>query len=95
MKDLNELYPDAWDDDLYPQKLQWRVDAERSAYKAGYTQAVTDLSAENEKLMEALRNIVLFTDEMQNAKTDFDYNMSSAERKAAIIRAKQLITEEK
>lgn len=55
MKDLNELYPDAWDDDLYPQKLQWRVDAERRAYKAGYTQAVTDLNAENEKLREALR----------------------------------------
>lgn len=65
------------------------------SFTAGYTQAVTDRSAENEKLREALREIVQFTDEMQNAKTDFDYNMSSTERKAAIIRAKQLITEEK
>ncbi|BES63066.1 hypothetical protein [Dysgonomonas capnocytophagoides] len=67
----------------------------REGYLSGYTQAVTDRSAENEKLREALREIVQFTDEMQNAKTDFDYNMSSTERKAAIIRAKQLITEEK
>lgn len=56
---------------------------------------VTGLSVENEKLREALMDIVLYTDDMQNAKTDFDYNMSSTERKAAIIRAKQLITEEK
>lgn len=28
------------------------------AYTAGYTQAVTDLSAENEKLREALRELV-------------------------------------
>lgn len=53
----------------------------------------TDLNAENEKLREVLREIVKYTDEMQIAKTDYDYNISSAERKATIIKAKQLITE--
>ena len=40
---------------------------------------------------ETLRDIVKYTDEMEVAKTDFDYNISSAERKLSISKAKQLL----
>lgn len=64
---------------------------------AGYTQAVTDLSTdlstENAQLREALREIVKHTDDMMNARTDLEYNLSSVNRTNAIEQAKQLLTD--
>ncbi len=60
-------------------------------FKAGYTQAVTDLSAENAQLREALRELVELTDKMENAKTDIEYNIASVARKDIITNAKGLI----
>ena len=53
----------------------------------------TDLSTENAQLREALREIVKHTDDMMNARTDLEYNLSSVNRTNAIEQAKQLLTE--
>lgn len=64
-------------------------------FTAGYTQAVTDLSAENEKLREALRET---SKELEQVFLDwYPYdNEKEIFRIGAIVeKAKQLITEEK
>lgn len=87
---VKELYPDAWDDDLYPVKLQWRVDDERRAYKDGYTQAETDLNIENEKLRDALREVTnYFSDRMKKEGGLYSYELDIYRK------SKQLTTEEK
>lgn len=51
------------------------------------------LYTENAKLMEALTEIVKHTDDMMNARTDLEYNLSSVNRTNAIEQAKQLLTD--
>lgn len=48
---------------------------------------------ENAQLREALREIVKHTDDMMNARTDLEYNLSSVNRTNAIEQAKQLLTD--
>lgn len=62
----------------------YKEDAEID-FTAGYTQAVTDLSAENEKLRDALRDLVEMCDKI---KLDDRFYTE-------ISKAKLLITEEK
>lgn len=57
----------------------------------GYTQAVTDQQDTLTQYKEALSLIVELTDDMENAKNDFEYNIRSAERKVLIAKAKQLL----
>lgn len=59
------------------------------AFKSG----ATIFSTENAQLREALREIVKHTDEMMNARTDLEYNLSSVNRTNAIEQAKQLLTD--
>lgn len=49
-----QLYPDALDDDLYPMKLQWRVNDARGAYIEGYNEMSSQLEAYKESLTELL-----------------------------------------
>lgn len=53
-------------------------------FESGYTQAVTDLSAENEKLREALRELIEDIEEREYGECFEDL----------LRKAKQLITEE-
>ena len=57
------------------------------AFTAGYTQAVTDLNAENEKLREALQSMFELVDVARSDNQEV--------RNKAFEKAKQLITEEK
>lgn len=66
------------------------------AFTAGYTQAVTDLSAENEKLMESLREIVDKVNMLTYSIVEENIEVNSeffAETMDALAKAKQLITE--
>lgn len=69
------------------------------AFTAGYTQAVTDLSAENEKLREALREIINECEEwvITGAETsnncEGNHYVEIDDLKSLIEKAKQLITE--
>lgn len=66
------------------------------AFTAGYTQAVTDLNAENEKLREALRDLV---EDIEDSK--IYWRLANTPMYKALItpeifeKAKHLITEEK
>lgn len=57
------------------------------AFTAGYTQAVTDLNSENEKLREALQSMFELVDVARSDNQEV--------RNQAFAKAKQLITEEK
>ena len=69
------------------------------SYKDGYTQAITDLSAENEKLMEALREIINECEEwvITGAETsnncEGNHYVEIDDLKSLIEKAKQLITD--
>lgn len=58
----------------------------REGYLSGYTQAVTDRSAENEKLREALQAMFELVDVARSDNREI--------RNKAFEKAKQLITEE-
>lgn len=67
-------------------------------FTAGYTQAVTDLSAENEKLREALRELIDKVNMLTYSIVEEDIQVNSeffAETMDALAKAKQLITDEK
>lgn len=66
-----------------------QIDFISQCYLAGYN----SLSTENAQLREALREIVKHTDDMMNARTDLEYNISSVNRTNAIEQAKQLLTD--
>lgn len=76
-------------DEIYNSHIEYAS----QCYTAGYTQAITDLSTENAQLRDALSLIVELTDDMENAKNDFEYNIRSAERKVLIAKSKQLLTD--
>ena len=56
-----------------------------------YERQIEDLSTQLAAYKEALSMIVELTNDMENAKTDFEYNIRSAERKVLIAKAKTLI----
>lgn len=70
------------------------------SYKDGYTQAITDLSAENEKLREALRELIKESEEYVIPDADranssqYDHYIEIDDFKSLVTKAK-LITEEK
>lgn len=63
-------------------------------FTAGYTQAVTDLNAENEKLREVLREFVDIEERILGLNKNKTW-VSESEILQVIDKAKQLITEEK
>lgn len=75
----------------------YKEDAEID-FTAGYTQAVTDLSAENEKLREFLGELIDKVNMLTYSIVEEDIEVNSdffAETMDALAKAKQLITEEK
>ena len=68
-------------------------------YTAGYTQAVTDLSAEKEKLREALREIIeeceawTFPTGQRVNDNNYNHSVDIGDLKLLIAKAKQLIIE--
>lgn len=78
-------------DEIYNSHIEYAS----QCYTAGYTQAVTDLSAENEKLREALRET---SKELEQVFLDwypYDDETEIFRIGAIVDKAKQLITEEK
>lgn len=85
-------YADRYPNDRFYDVRNLTAVSERS-YFAGYTQAVTDLSAENEKLREALRELIEHID-----KCPLDLSSDEKVEEATFLdaiknEAKQLITE--
>lgn len=68
-------------------------------FTAGYTQAVTDLSAENEQLREALRELVkeaecyVIPDADKANNSQYDNYIEIDDFKSLVTKAKQLITD--
>lgn len=60
------------------------------AERQGFNKENKDLSTQLTAYKEALREIVECTNDMENAKTDLEYNIRSAERKITIAKAKKL-----
>lgn len=79
-------------DEVYNSHIEYAS----QCYTAGYTQAVTDLSAENEKLRDALRELVDKANMLTYSIVEEDIEVNSeffAETMDALAKAKQLITE--
>lgn len=88
VKDISQLPPY-----FYVQRQKYKD------YLAGYTQAVTDLSAENEKLKEALRGIIKECEEWiipssENSNNcENNHHVDIDDLKSLIDKAKQLLTD--
>lgn len=81
-------------DEIYNSHIEYAS----QCYTAGYTQAVTDLSAENEQLREALRELIDKVNMLTYSIVEEDIQVNSeffAETMDALAKAKQLITDEK
>lgn len=74
-------------DEIYNSHIEYAS----QCYTAGYTQAVTDLSAENEKLREALREFIDMEERILGLNDNKTW-VSESEILQVIDKAKQLIT---
>ena len=77
-------------DEIYNSHIEYAS----QCFTAGYTQAVTDLNAENEKLREVLREFVDIEERILGLNKNKTW-VSESEILQVIDKAKQLITEEK
>lgn len=83
---VDESVEDYIGDEIYNSYIEYAS----QCFTAGYTQAITDLSAENEKLREALREVTnYFSDRMKKEGGLYSYELDIYRK------AKQLITDEK
>lgn len=82
-------------DEIYNSHIEYAS----QCYTAGYTQAVTDLSAENEQLREALRELVkeaegyVIPDADKANNSQYDNYIEIDDFKSLVTKAKQLITD--
>lgn len=85
-------FNNSYDDKSYQEMYGFSI----MAYTDAYTQAVTDLSAENEKLRVALRELVALS-EAESIDDIIQYEMDHNTKLSygnSLAKAKQLITEE-